>query len=381
MSFILESIKQAERERKLGQQQVPEISIEYTGAHIENIEDNKTRWRVFLIGLTVSAIIVWASAYYLTNSDRRHNQQVSDSALTSISSGTSISASTGALNADANVDIASKDQESLMVDDSVNISVANNSVQQKLILVPDDTLHTSDLKSVKLITKESKTPTQIAVSEEMQANQLAKKNLVHLPIAAVEGKNDANVKSYIEKPSNEKSGIKKSSIENPIQAATEKIKVASDKQVLAKIYADLAALEDDEPNGLDVKSKMEQVGEKQVQIKTANYVVPEVSVLPGEKQTLDKLPSDTNYRQQHERAISSGVPSFGELPYDVQERIPDFNVSVHMFHADPLQRRIRINGQMYTEGKNLQRDLALVEITRYGAVFDYQGSLFRFNVR
>ena len=52
-----------------------------------------------------------------------------------------------------------------------------------------------------------------------------------------------------------------------------------------------------------------------------------------------------------------------------------------MFHADPLQRRIRINGQMYTEGKNLQRDLALVEITRYGAVFDYQGSLFRFNVR
>ena len=79
--------------------------------------------------------------------------------------------------------------------------------------------------------------------------------------------------------------------------------------------------------------------------------------------------------------MSTGVPSFGELPYDIQEQIPNFNVSVHMFHADPMQRRIRINGQMYTEGKSLQQDLALVEITRYGAVFDYQGHLFRFNVR
>ena len=75
------------------------------------------------------------------------------------------------------------------------------------------------------------------------------------------------------------------------------------------------------------------------------------------------------------------MPSFGELPYEIQEQIPDFNVSVHMFHEDPSQRRIRINGGMYTEGKYLQQDLALVEITRYGAVFDYQGHLFRLNVR
>jgi len=36
---------------------------------------------------------------------------------------------------------------------------------------------------------------------------------------------------------------------------------------------------------------------------------------------------------------------------------------------------------MYTEGKQLQQDLKLVEITRYGAVFDFQGNLFRLNVR
>ena len=56
------------------------------------------------------------------------------------------------------------------------------------------------------------------------------------------------------------------------------------------------------------------------------------------------------------------MPSFGELPYDVQEKIPDFNVlSTYCSMADPVQRRIRINGHMYTEGKSLQQDLALVE--------------------
>ncbi len=143
----------------------------------------------------------------------------------------------------------------------------------------------------------------------------------------------------------------------------------------------MAALENDEPSMLDEKSSLERDKEQQVQIKTANYVVPEVSVLPTQSKETVKLRDDSSYRKQHEQAISSGVPSFGELPYDVQERVPDFNVSVHMFHADPRQRRIRINGQMYTEGKSLQRDLALVEITRYGAVFEFQGNLFRFNVR
>jgi len=89
----------------------------------------------------------------------------------------------------------------------------------------------------------------------------------------------------------------------------------------------------------------------------------------------------SEFKEQHAQAVRSGVPSFGELPYDIQEQIPDFNVSVHMFHKEPLQRRIRINGQMYTEGKSLQKNLALVEITRFGAIFDYRGHLFRLNVR
>ena len=344
MSFILESIKQAERERKLGQQQAPEISIEYSGAHIEDIGHNKTRWLILLIGLTVSAIIVWTAAYYLTSKDKHLDQQLSVNTMQD----------------EVSVKTALNDKETIIA------AATDQNIQQKHLLNPINNLHTSDLKSVKLIEKEDEASAIKAASEVVQTKQSVKKEMAHQPNANAAQQKDA---------------IAKRSLEKTIASATKKLAIGADKQELVKIYADLAALENDEPSMLDEKSSLERDKEQQVQIKTANYVVPEVSVLPTQSKESVKLRDDSSYRKQHEQAISSGVPSFGELPYDVQERVPDFNVSVHMFHADPRQRRIRINGQMYTEGKSLQRDLALVEITRYGAVFEFQGNLFRFNVR
>jgi len=138
-----------------------------------------------------------------------------------------------------------------------------------------------------------------------------------------------------------------------------------------------------EPNIVDKSSSQKQFAEEIVQIEEASYVAPQVSNAIVSKTEARpepvRRPDVTPFTPEH--AVSTGVPSFGELPHDVQANIPDFNVSVHMFHADPAQRRIRINGQMYTEGKSLQQDLALLEITRYGAVFDYQGHKFRLNVR
>ena len=354
MSFILESIKQAERERKLGQQQAPEISIEYSGAHIEDIGHNKTRWLILLIGLTVSAIIVWTAAYYLTSKDKHLDQQLFINTMQD----------------EVSVKTALNDKETIIA------TATDQNIQQKHLLNPINNLHTSDLKSVKLIEKEDEASAIKAASKVVQTKQSVKKETAHQS-----NTDAAHQKDAIAKRSQEKTSQEESSIEKTIASATKKLAIGADKQELVKIYADLAALENDEPSMLDEKSSLERDKEQQVQIKTANYVVPEVSVLPTQSKESVKLRDDSSYRKQHEQAISSGVPSFGELPYDVQERVPDFNVSVHMFHADPRQRRIRINGQMYTEGKSLQRDLALVEITRYGAVFEFQGNLFRFNVR
>jgi len=344
MSFILESIKQAERERKLGQQKAPEISIEYTGTHVDDIENNKMRWLLFLMWLMIAAILVWSTAYYLTNKDKQYGEKLSINELTE----------------DTSVDIRTNVKAESIPKPS------NKITQSTYAMVPVKKLHKSDLKSVKLINENEEAPTPIAVSETKQ--QSVKKNTTHSTIS-----NPASdvKKEFAIKPS----------IEKPIKVATAKIHHDSDKQELVKIYADLAALENEESEIVDLKPALEKIDENQVQFKTASYVAPQVSVLPSNEEDVVRINNKSSYRQQHEQAVRSGVPSFGELPYDVQEKIPNFNVSVHMFHTDPQQRRIRINGQMYTEGKNLQQDLALVEITRYGAVFDYQGNLFRFNVR
>lgn len=346
MSFILESIKQAERERKLSQQQAPEISIEYTGTHIDDIENSKMRWALFLIGLIITAILVWSAAYYLTNQDKQYTKQFSANTV--------------------NSDTSKGDKPNAQIQVEAIPLVQDDIAQKSFSMVPVKKLHTSDLKSVKLITEEEEAPISNVVSDPLQTKQ---------PIKKVVSQKNKSV-SYVDKEADSESVIEKQ-----FQVAATKLESASSKQELVKIYADLAALENVEAIVDEREPFLTKIEEKQVQIKTANYTAPEEHVSATKKEENVSLSQVSHYKSQHEKAVNSGVPSFGELPYEIQERIPDFNVSVHMFHADPQQRRIRINGQMYTEGKSLQQDLALVEITRFGAVFDYQGQLFRFSVR
>jgi general secretion pathway protein B len=69
-----------------------------------------------------------------------------------------------------------------------------------------------------------------------------------------------------------------------------------------------------------------------------------------------------------------------ELPADVQQYIPVMEFSAHVYSSNPLQRSIVINGRFMEEGDRLTSDLLLDEITPDGAVFDFQGQLFRQSV-
>ncbi|QMU60529.1 MAG: hypothetical protein GKR92_01985 [Gammaproteobacteria bacterium] len=351
MSFILESIKQAERERKLGQQQAPAISIEYTAAHIDDIENNKLHWVLLTLGLIISATLVWWVTNYFTNKDRRYIEELS---MNDVSSEIKIEAKTPSI-------------------------IGENVAKHSIAMVPIKNLHKSNLKSVRLIT-EDEPPVTPSVVQKVESNE---KEASKKPSANV-------LVNFQPKP--------KPALEKEISTVVNKINDYSGKQELVDIYSDLAALPREEtisnkPNKPNKPKKIiDQTAEEFVLIETASYVTPSKAIAfesnpselhPPKLSAVEefKQPEESVYSKQHRQAVRSGVPSFGELPYDVQEKVPDFNVSVHMFHADPVQRRIRINGQMYTEGKSLQQDLALIEITRYGAVFDYQGHLFRYNVR
>ncbi len=340
MSFILESIKQAERERKLGKQ-APSISTEYTSSHGNGLEHTWLKWVLLSLAIVITAIVVGSATYYFTNKDRQHIQDLSVSSATQLEDKTRVE----------------------KVQERANVA------KQSTTMRPIKSTHKSKLKNVNLMNAE----------DNVSVVQGAK------PVGSGSITAEKNIDPETHQPSRDNLSASKLDVD----IATNTGKHVFTKQELPTIVSDLA---ESPKESLNVPEKYENnlakdIDEELVQIETASFVAlattvnkPEISreeMVSPEVATSAVTPKHV----AHQAAVNIGVPSFGELPYDVQEQIPDIDVSVHMFHADPVQRRIRINGQMYTEGKNLQQDLALVEITRYGAIFDYQGHLFHLNVR
>lgn len=68
-----------------------------------------------------------------------------------------------------------------------------------------------------------------------------------------------------------------------------------------------------------------------------------------------------------------------ELPLDVRRDVPEMNLSIHVFSAEPDQRFVLINGERRLEGNSLGSGARLVEINRSGAVIEFRD--YRFLLR
>ena len=75
------------------------------------------------------------------------------------------------------------------------------------------------------------------------------------------------------------------------------------------------------------------------------------------------------------------TPSIEELPYSTQQKLPKLVISVHVYNLDRSARKVRVNGQLLYEGDHVDNDINVEEITSYGVIFDYLGTLFRINLR
>lgn len=88
---------------------------------------------------------------------------------------------------------------------------------------------------------------------------------------------------------------------------------------------------------------------------------------------------------QNDREISiienPNVPSINELPYELQQRIPDLSISVHIYNVVKEARKVRVNGKLLHQGDAVNDDLIIQEITTYGVIFNYSGELFKMTLR
>ena len=338
MSFILESIKQAERDRKLGQ--VPSISVEHVMSQNEVIETNWIKWASVSIALIIAAFAIWAGARM---SAFNGFDLISEVAETEKVYDNSPQLKPEAIEPEESNSIATNNATENH-DSYQPASVSTDADQLELSYTSTQNLSNSDLKSVRVINYQEQEPqlkivdkrTKISKQESIQAAKVTKLNT----------SNNAKLKSLRGK--------------NEVEPSREK---------LFHLYSDLVVATEDESSPKDLSSAIQG----------------SVNTIPSYEGSVTLASIDTAQIKvatpQLAKAVNTGVSDYGELPYAVQEKIPDLSISVHMFDEDPMQRRIRINGRMYTEGSSLQRNLALVEITRYGAIFDYQGHVFRLNVR
>ena len=71
-----------------------------------------------------------------------------------------------------------------------------------------------------------------------------------------------------------------------------------------------------------------------------------------------------------------GIPHQRQLPYDVQDTLPDMNISVHMYSANPSSRLVRINNTIYHEGDLIDSELKLEQITPDGLIMTIRDERF-----
>ena len=354
MSFILESIKQAERERKLGQ--APSITVEYA-APMENFDDRKDwiKWAGIIVGFLLAVLAAWIGIKMTSNNFFVLNSEV----LSPISEQKVFAEKENVAVTSAVV----KKQESF------NSNIVEHSYSEgEVHFTSAKDLRNSELKEVQIIDHQQQEPqleivdkrTKIIQQDEIQATEVdhSEKVAMQDSVQLTQINKEESIGEIIVT----EAAFSKNKV---IQSSPEQIGGMTNRDEIYTQYSNLSASIEDQVLPQDSPVNIQYIDEEVIRSEEPELLA---SVEPN---------ISTNLK----RAVDTGISEFGELPYDVQENVPDINISVHMFNEDPSNRRIRINGRMYTEGTNLQQDLALVEITRYGAVFDYQGHLFRLNVR
>lgn len=83
--------------------------------------------------------------------------------------------------------------------------------------------------------------------------------------------------------------------------------------------------------------------------------------------------------EQDESSWAPEAPEFVEvwdLPLSVRRELPDLNLSIHVFSADPGGRFVLINGERRLEGEDLGEGASLAEIRREGALIDFRDYRF-----
>jgi general secretion pathway protein B len=111
--------------------------------------------------------------------------------------------------------------------------------------------------------------------------------------------------------------------------------------------------------------------------------VPAVSaVIAPPEPSVEKTPTVIEFEPvspgpEERREVEPPIYAFAELPYAIQSRLPEIQVSVYAYSEDAASRLVRVNNRILREGSTLDVGLLLDEITPTELVFSFAGYRFR----
>ena len=80
------------------------------------------------------------------------------------------------------------------------------------------------------------------------------------------------------------------------------------------------------------------------------------------------------------QVTSDNTVAVNNLPDRVVRKLPDIQITAHIFASDAALRMVNINGVSTREGDFISNDLMLVEITESGVVMDFEGHAYVMNI-
>jgi hypothetical protein len=93
--------------------------------------------------------------------------------------------------------------------------------------------------------------------------------------------------------------------------------------------------------------------------------------LPGFATAQDSVANAKVEKQQKQQ-----IPmELYQLPFDLRQALPAIKVTVLHAPDDPEQRFVKINGERFAQGDNLELGPRIVEIRTDGVILEYQGQL------
>ena len=64
-----------------------------------------------------------------------------------------------------------------------------------------------------------------------------------------------------------------------------------------------------------------------------------------------------------------------QLPFEFRRALPEIKITVRHAPEDPEERFVKINGERFAQGDNLELGPTIIEIRTDGVVLEYQGQL------